>query len=703
VLSVGVRRRLAGRRALVGVAAAFILVIAGGGMWLSLHGPTNGDSPTLSPTAGVSPSGSPDASPAASPSPSASLDPGATASIAPVDSPSPAPTGVQYPDPWTTYKFRPAPKSSPVAIAGNSTVATKQRTGKDKAANLQWDLFDPQVATPGRSAGGRITSAIAAVVDGRLSELKSEFTDPQRGGPPEHTVTLATSFAVLSSAGPKSDPSAGFVSIRIQYLFNNPPWADAGPQYIDVLVYDLGTGSRITISDLFTSTTAALKRLDGAAGADPSIAQWFNPQYMTTTGHEPEPANYAMWAPTRSGLETTFGWMQLGSAVSGTPAFTVPWARLSDLFKPNSYLAWYVDALANSTAYPSVAVAPGSFGLTGSMLVNEGAPTTTLLQDGRVLVIGLAAQLYDPVTGTFIPTGQMPNVRWGRTATLLQNGKVLVTGGANSDGSAFDDSAQLYDPKTGKFTATGSMTTPRSFHTATLLRDGRVLIAGGNNTIQTMNPDGSSTPITELDSAEIYDPNTGKFTATGSITTGRAFQTATLLADGRVLVAGGSSDATFWSIGGTNLASAEIYDPNTGKFTATGSMRTARNSATANLLPDGRVLIAGGRMGSPSVAAPELYDPKTGSFVAGESKPTAGSVATATLLRDGRILFLTDSGNRLYNPRTGASSPTGAMVFNSDGFTILNYAPTAAVLLQDGRVLVLGGEATGASAEIYQP
>jgi hypothetical protein len=132
-------------------------------------------------------------------------------------------------------------------------------------------------------------------------------------------------------------------------------------------------------------------------------------------------------------------------------------------------------------------------------------------------------------------------------------------------------------------------------------------------------------------------------------------------------------------------------------------MRMARNSATANLLPDGRVLIAGGRMGSPSVAAPELYDPKTGSFVAGESKPTAGSVATATLLRDGRILFLTDSGNRLYNPRTGASSPTGAMVFNSDGFTILNYAPTAAVLLQDGRVLVLGGEATGASAEIYQP
>ena len=679
------------RRALVGIAAALLLVVAGTGLWLSQHGPINGENPTATPTASISSSAT------------ESIEASQSPSIEPTDSPSAGPTDSAFPDPWTTYTFRPAPKLSPVAIAGNATVGTKQRTGTDKAANLQWDFFEPLVATPGRSAGGRISSAVAAVVDSRVAELKSEFTDPQNGLAPEHTVTLVTSFAVISSAGPKSDPSAGFVSIRIQYSFNNPPWADAGPQYIDVLVYDLKTGNRISISDLFTNTATALQRLDTAAGADPSIAQWFNPQYATTTGHEPKPENFAMWAPTRSGLETTFGWMQLGSAVSGTPAFTVPWSQLSDLFKPNSYLAWYAEALSNSTAYPSGTIAPGSFGLTGSMLAYEDTPTTTLLQDGRVLVTGLAAQLYDPATGAFIPTGQMPNVRWGRSATLLQDGEVLVAGGANTDGSAFDASVQLYDPKTGKFTATGSMTMARSFHTATLLNDGRVLIAGGNNTVQTMNTDGSSTPIKQLDSAELYDPRTGKFTATGSMTTGRAFHAATLLADGRVLVAGGSPDGTYWSGPGSSLASAEIYDPKTGKFTATGSMATARSSANATLLPDGRVLIAGGQADWPPLAAPELYDPKTGKFVSGESTPTAHTIATATLLQDGRVLFLTDLGARLYNSQTGTSGATGAMVLNSDGFTIMNFYPHAAVRLQDGRVLVLGGEATGASAEIYQP
>jgi hypothetical protein len=683
--------RPAFRRAVLGIAAAFLLVLAGTDMWLSLHGPINSDKPTPSPTASVSPT------------PSTSSDASATPSIAPTDSPTSGPTDSQYPDPWTTYTFRPAPKPSPVAIAGNATVATKQRTGTDKAANLQWDFFDPQVATPGRTAGGRITSAIAAVVDSRVAELKAEFTDPQNGLVPEHTVTLVTSFAVISSAGPKPDPSAGFVSIRIQYSFNNPPWADEGPQYIDVLVYDLKTGNRISISDLFTSTTTALQRLDKAAGANPSIAQWSSPQYTTTTGHEPKPENFAMWAPTRSGLETTFGGLQLGSEVSGTPAFTVPWSQLSDLFKPNSYLAWYVDALSNSTAYPSGAIAPGTFGLTGSMLVNEDTPTTTLLQDGRVLVTGVAAQLYDPATGAFVQTGQMPSPRWGRSATLLQDGEVLVAGGANSDGTAFDASAQLYDPKTGKFTATGSMTMPRSFHTATLLQDGRVLIAGGNNTVQSMNTDGSSTPIKQLDSAELYDPRTGKFTATGSMTTGRAFHTATLLADGRVLVAGGSPDGTYWSGPGSSLASAEIYDPNTGKFTATGSMATARSSANATPLPDGRVLIAGGKTDWQQLAAPELYHPKTGKFAAGESTPAAHFVATSTLLQDGRVLLITDLGTRLYNAQTSTSGATGSMALNSDGFTILNFYPHAAVLLQDGRVLVLGGEATGASAEIYQP
>ena len=671
------------RRAVVGIAAAFLLVIAGTGMWLSLHGPINGENPTASPTESASPSATSSASAEATGSP-----------LGPTDSPSLGPTDSAYPDPWTTYSFRPAPKLSPVAIAGNATIGTRQRTGSDKPTNLQWDFFEPVVATPGRGAGAAINSSVQALFDSRVAELQQEFGDPQRGGPPEHTVTLITSFAVLSSAGPRSDPSAGFVSLRIVYSFNNPPWADAGPQYIDFLVYDLKTGKRISISDLFTNTAAALQRLSAAAAADPGITQWTYPG-PPTTGYEPTPENFVMWAPTRSGLQTTFGWLQLGSAVSGTPAFTVPWSQLSDLFKPNSYLAWYAAALSSSTAYPSGTLAYGTFGLTGSMLAPEGTLTTTLLQDGRVLLTGLAAQLYDPSTGAFVATGQMPNVRSGQTATLLQEGEVLVAGGANSDGTAFDASAQLYDPKTGKFTAAGSMTSARSFQTATLLKDGRVLIAGGNDTIQVVNSDGSESPINELASAELYDPKTGKFTATGSMTTGRAFHSATLLADGRVLIVGGSSDAPVWSAPGAGLASAEIYDPSTGKFSATGSMASARSSDTATLMKNGRVLITGSVSWGQSNGAAEVYDPTTGKFSAATLSATGGTEATATLLQDGRVLIVGGFGAGLYDPQTGTLSATGSMV-------ISGY-PKSAVLLQDGRVLVLGGEATGAAAEIYQP
>jgi hypothetical protein len=261
----------------------------------------------------------------------------------------------------------------------------------------------------------------------------------------------------------------------------------------------------------------------------------------------------------------------------------------------------------------------GTFRPTGSMTTARDVHTATLLLDGRVLITGgddkflhplATAELYDPTTGKFTPTGSMTMARDFHVATLLADGRVLVTGGSpvgmNSTAGHFLTSAEIYDPTSGTFSPTGPMTTERASHTATLLPDGRVLITGG--ALSTA----SEARTVSLASAELYDPKTGKFSATGSMTVARTFQEATMLADGRVLVTGGSADG--WSYADRYLAEAEIYEPKAGTFTATGSMADGLVAQTATLLPDGRVLIAGGHDRLGDVATAELYDPESGTF-----------------------------------------------------------------------------------------
>jgi hypothetical protein len=303
-----------------------------------------------------------------------------------------------------------------------------------------------------------------------------------------------------------------------------------------------------------------------------------------------------------------------------------------------------------------------------------------------------SAELFEPRTGAFVPTGSLQTPREDATETVLLDGRVLVAGGIGTGATGQDAlaSAELYNPTTGKFTLTkGPMTTARAWHTATLLPDGRVLVTGGI---------GSLNGERYLASAELFDPKTGKFTATkGPMTNGRAWQTATLLPDGRVLVAGGAGDHGY-------LASAELFDPKTGKFSlTTSSMTTARDRHTATLLKDGRVLVAGGAGNEGYLASTELYNPTTGMFDPAGSMTVERADSGAAVMQDGRVLIAGGANTtgiltsaEVYDPSAYTFATTGPM---SIGRTSPTITP-----LGNGQVLVAGGGAGSIDpADLYTP
>jgi len=356
----------------------------------------------------------------------------------------------------------------------------------------------------------------------------------------------------------------------------------------------------------------------------------------------------------------------------------------------------------------------GSFDRGPEMCAPRSGHTGTLLPDGKVLVAGgetvlhespiASAELYDPFTRQWTMTGPMRSARVSHTATLLPNGKVLVAGGYGDTASGTLGTAELYDPATGFWVDTGSMIAARDCHTATLLPNGKVLVAGGYG------PDGVG-GCGSLTSAELYDPENGTWASTGSLHAGRFYHTATLLPNGKVLIAAG--------VDFLEVSSAELYDPADGTWTETGALPAAPGVGAAVLLPTGKVLVAKGYLwnvwNTPVgyyKPVGQLYDYESGTWTATSPLNIGGSYHTATLLGDGTVLVA--GGDcyedvEIYHPDSCAWTWS---VYDPDPCSWLvdtlntGRRDHTATRLLTGRVIIAGGcgrEEILSSTEIYTP
>jgi hypothetical protein len=364
------------------------------------------------------------------------------------------------------------------------------------------------------------------------------------------------------------------------------------------------------------------------------------------------------------------------------------------------------------SASPIPVAGPGGVWIPiGSMDTPRAGHDAVRLLDGRVLVLGgsggefdpATAELYDPVTGTWSATGNMLNIRDGFAPVVLLDGRVLVgdvVDGSNGNLDLYG--SELYDPAAGTWTATGPMVGDSPGEAPTVLRDGRVLVVGG-------------------DRPQVYDPASGTWTATGRMNDQGFHTTTALLSDGKVLVAGGSG---FEAINNDYHAvdSAQVYDPVTGSWTAIANMRAKASLTAALLQPDGKVLVVGSLAywTFPARLHAEVYDPATGTWTA-LAQPTGSNGSNGfnkieALLSDGTVLMTDpDEDNprpgsaaqctaaALYDPWTGSTTTASSMLRCGDGSSF--------TLLLDGTVLKAGGRdcndegqcISNGAAELYVP
>jgi hypothetical protein len=373
------------------------------------------------------------------------------------------------------------------------------------------------------------------------------------------------------------------------------------------------------------------------------------------------------------------------------------------------------------TAQMSAGIPTGSWSAASSMAVPRANHTATLLPNGKVLVVGgrgllapsapwqpadsaiASAELYDPATRRWSSAGSLTTPRLGHTATLLANGEVLVVGGTpklpnTSDpaGADFLSSAELYDPQTNSWAAAASMLQPRSNHTATLLADGRVLVTGGIAAAKL-------TTGGALASAELYDPVSNRWTSAAPMQSARWNHSATLLSDHSVLVAGGMDrlwDVPLGAAPTTGLSSAELFDPVTNSWSPAPAMRYGRISPTATLLSDGRVLVVGDSGVNERTA--ELFDPAVSKWSSSPAPAFGRAGHVAVRLSNGAVLIaggLGETSAELFDRYHNRWANAGTLATVRSG--------ASATLLKNGQVLVAGGfgskSEAWASAELFDP
>ncbi len=456
------------------------------------------------------------------------------------------------------------PPATTPAPAAPSTPATPVAVTPTRIA------ITPAIETVTRGDHVAFT-AVATYADGHTEDVTSQST----------WTSSDTSIATLDAAGDATTQAQGSPEIEAACKGVH---SEKSP----ILVID-----HATLQGIFVDTAGPM----GTARQEHTGTLLTNGQVLVAGGHSGATTNHIsaeLFNPA-SGL-----FSPTGDMTAARYAHTATLLGNKKVLVTGGYNGAEV---AGADLYDSLS---GKFTATGNLNVPRHYHTATLLRNGKILVTGGSgaagfldsAELYDPATGKFTSTGSMSVPRRTHTATLLKSGKVLVTGGQN--GAIFLDRAEVYDPDTGHFTPANPMGAARVQHVAALLPNGKVLVAGGFGGT-------SGVPIYHA-SAELYDPSANGFSpTTNSMSSARWLQhSSTLqLAGGKILITGGRNGGA----GSTMLTSADIYNPTTGLFSPTGNLLVARQYHSATLLLNGKVLVAGGMSptGTAAINTAELY------------------------------------------------------------------------------------------------